>query len=359
MMPKHRKGETILGFFTEEEQLALRVERMIIHLVAHDDDKFIEQPEAPVQEEGFFKARILSEASDALHSFDEGSLIRPILESMARDETSFEAGGQRLARLFTQLHVKQATSGAFFVFQLGVDDSTRFYALIKYDYREVVELTKDTDGKSILRSIVQAFVKDRRAIQKICVVRLTNGVAEEMVSAADRMHVAPDLTDYFARYLGVSRSRTDEELSKRLEDAIRGSMTDLKGILPPGGVGNAIRRMKRALEGLIVVANDNVVEAALFAADNPDDEERRAHIEATVRKHLRKKKLDDVAFKPTAKTFHSRHREYVKTQEEVTIEWPAEQLGQSVVRDEDGGYIIFTVKTRQIVDDGTVPDKSG
>lgn len=346
-----------MAFFSEAEQERLRVGRMILHVVGRQDEPFVPEPEADVQEEGFFRARILAEAGDAVHAFTADSVVKPVLERMARDELGFEEGGRELARLFARDHVRTATSGAFFVFQLDVgDDRTRVYALIKYDYREVVELSQ-AEGRNVLRAIVQAFVKERKAIQKICVVRVTGGVAEPLVSAADRMHAAPDLTDYFARYLGVIRERSDAELSGRLNEAIRASMADVRDHLPQGGVPGAIRRMKESLRARDPVTNDDVVDAALHAAGRLDDERVRGTIEAKTRKHLRRQGLDEVSFTPAPGTFATRPREYVKTQEEIRIEYPAEQVGGAIVRQERDGLITFTITTNRIVEDGTLSDR--
>lgn len=326
---------------------------MIIHVIGLPDEPFAPSPELPVQEEGFFRSRILAEAGDAVHRFEGGSLVRPILERMGRDETTFEQGGQELAQLFARDHVRQATSGAFFVFQLENGSDTRFYALIKYDYREVVELSQE-NGRSMLRAILQAFVKERKAIQKICVARVVAGVAEAMVSAADRMHQAPDLTDYFARYLGVTRNRDDTELSDRLHEAMRASLQEVREHLPQGGVPAALRRMKQALQARNPVTNDDVVDAALHAANRPGDERVRAKIERKTRMHLRRRNLDDVTFQPEPRIFQLRPREFVRTAEEVRIEYPAEQLGQAIMRTDRDGVTTFTITTRRIVEDGTL-----
>lgn len=343
----------VLSFFTEEEQDQLRVSRMILHVIGRQDEAFAPEPEVPVQEEGFFRLRILDEAADAVHRFEEASLVRPILERMARADVTFEAGGQELAQLFARDHVRQAASGAFFVFELDAGPDTRFYALIKYDYREVVELLQQ-DGRSVLRAIVQAFVKERKAMQKICIVRLVGGVAQPMVSAADRMHQAPDLTDYFARYLGVIRDKTDAELSDRLHEAMRAALRDVSDNLPPGGVGAALRRMKQSLQARSPVTNDDVVDAALHAADRPTDERIATRIERKTRMHLRRQGLEEVAFAPEGRIFQLRPREFVRTAEEVRIEYPAEQLGENVVMTDRDGVTTITVTTRQIVEDGTL-----
>ena len=347
-----------MAFFSEAEIESLRVARMILHVVGQSEEDFIPQPEADVQEEGFFRARILAEAADAVHQFNTDSMVKQLLERMSRDDLTFEQGGQELARLFSRDHVKQATRGAFFVFELDVGDHSRVYALIKYDYREVVELSQ-AEGRNVLRAIVQAFVKERKAVQKICVIRVVNGEAQALVAAADRMHAVPDLTDYFARYLGVFRSRTNAELSDRLHTAMRASLNDVREHLPSGGVPTALRRVKQALQSRGSVTNDDVVDAMLHAAERPDDEQVIAKIQARTMRNLRQQRLEDVSFTPEPRIFQLRPREWVRTAEEVRLEYPTEQMGQNVNREERDGLITFTVTTRQIIDDGTVADRTG
>jgi hypothetical protein len=347
-----------LSYLFDEELGSLRVERMIIHVVGQRGADFVPQPEIEVQQEGFFRARIVSEAGDGVHTVAEDSPVKAILESMARDEFTFEAGGQQLARRFWDLHVKQSIAGAFFVIELRSDiDGSQLYAMIKYDYREAVELA-ETEGRSVLRAIVQAFVKERRAIQKFCLVRLRDGVADAVVSASDRMKEAPDLTDYFERYLGVSRSRSNDELSAKLNEALRGALEDVKQDLPRGDVGGAVARAKVALQGRATVTNDDVVDAVLHAADRPDDETVRARLEAATRRRLRKQNLQDVEFRPNRRSLQVQPRRYVRTAEEVRLEFPAEELGNTVIRQETPDGVVFTIRPSRLIEDGTLPDRA-
>lgn len=346
-----------MAYLTDEEIESLTVTRMIIHLVGQQEEEFAPRDEIPVQQEGFFRARIQSEAGDGVHTFLDSSAVRPILERMAQGELNFAEGGQQLARRFWDLHVRQSVSGAFFVIELrsGAAD-TVFYALIKYDYREAVELAND---QATLRAIVQAFVKERKAVQKFCLVRVKGGIAEDLVSASDRMKDAPDLTDYFERYLGVYRTRSDKELSDRLDEAIRGTMEEIRRHLPGGEVGEAIGKAKTALQGRNTVTNDDVVEAILHAADRPPAEDVRADIDRVTRKRLRRQSLHDVEFRPDPSSLKVRPRRSVKTAEQVKLEFPAEELNHTVFREQDGEVTTITIKTRKpLVEDGTLPNKA-
>lgn len=346
-----------MGYLTDKEIESLRVTRMIIHLVGQQDEEFAPREEIPVQQEGFFRARIQSEAGDGVHAFADTSAVKPVLEKMARGELEFEDGGQQLARRFWDLHVRQSVSGAFFVIELRTNATDAvFYALIKYDYREAVELAND---QSTLRAIVQAFVKEKKAVQKFCLVRVTGGAAAAHVCASDRMKDAPDLTDYFEKYLGVYRTRSDKELSDRLDEAIRGTMEEIRHLLPGRDVGGAVGRAKTALQGRNTVTNDDVVEAVLHAADRPTAEDIRADIDRVTRKRLRKQNLQDVEFRPDPDSLKVRPRRLVKTAEQVRLEFPAEEINHTVFREHDGELVTITIKTRKpLVEDGTLPNKT-
>ncbi|MFT9450274.1 hypothetical protein [Gluconobacter japonicus] len=347
-----------MSFLADDELDSLRVTRMIIHVVGHQDETFVPQPEIDVQQEEFFRARIIDEAGDGVHQFVDNSLIKPIIERMARGETSFQEGGQALAHRFWESHVRQSIKGAFFTLELRSElPGTLLYALIKYDYREAVELA-ETEGRSFLRAIVQAFVKERRAVQKFCLIRVCGGNVEEFVSASDRMKDAPDLTDYFERYLGVKRSRSNTELSQRLNEALRGSLEDIKDYLPSRDVGSAVARAKIVLQGRYTISNDDIVDAVMHAAQRPEDEQTRKRIETLTRRRLKRQNLQNVEFRPDRRTLQVQPRRVVRTAEEVRLEFPAEELGNTVLRQDTPNGVVFTIRSSRLIEDGTLPERS-
>ena len=349
-----------MGFLTEAEVATVRVTRMILHVVGRKDEVFAPAPETRVQEELFFRQRILEVAASGVHSFTDRSRVRPLLEAIASGGTTFEEGGQQLASLFFDFHVSQATSGAFFVFELrGEEPEVILYALVKYDYRSAVELSQQANGQSLLREIVQAFIKDKRAIQKFCLARVRDGRAGELVSASDRMKDAPDLTDYFERYLGVTRSRSTHELSRKLNEAMRQALRELRPFLPDGDDGEALKNAKAALRPRTIVGNDDVVDAILHAAGRPEDEDVRRRIDRVTRRKLKTGDLEDVAFQPDRRTLAQQPRRLVVTAEEVKLEYPEDQLNRSVTRREtDDGWEFTVVSRRPLVKDDTLSTKA-
>lgn len=350
-----------MSFLTDDEAMSLTVNRMILHVVGGDDDFEAQAEQGEIEHEQFFLERIRNAAVDGVHTFDATSDTKQRLERIARDEISFEDAGQELSRAFSQAHVGTSTAGAFFVFELGVPaQDTVLYSMVKYDYRNVLELVSKA-GRQSLRSIVQAFVTERRAIQKSCLVRVRNGHAEPLVSAFDRMGNSPDLTDYFRKFLGVRRTRSDEELSRNLNELLRSTLTACKDILPGRNVVAALERTKESLRGRPIVDESAMRDAIFVGGGSPDSEDARAELERTTTRELKKHRLAGVEFRPSSGVLAQRPRRQIKTAESVILSYPGEEEGRSVRKEQqsDGGWIITIRTQRDLVEDGTLPAKAG
>ena len=348
-----------MSFLSDAEAASLRIEHMILHVVG-GDGPFRPQPVLEnVEGAGFFLARIMDSASDAVHQFSEPSLTKECIARIASGLESFETGAQNLSHRFSTLHVGASTDGAFFVFQLGTSEpSVKLYSLIKYDYREAVELTR-RGGRNRLRQIVQAFVREKRAMQKSALIRVRGGLVEAAVSATDRMGSSPDLTEYFERFLEVSRHRDDVELSKRLNETLRHALEECKEILPDRDVVGALRRAKECLRGREAVSDDAVHEAILVAS-NPPSELERAQLERATRKFLRQNRLAGVTFRPDPAILRTSARRKVRTVEGVVLMYPGDQEDRAVTRQVGhNGAITITVRTNHpLEEDGTVTDQA-
>ncbi len=335
---------------------------MIVHVVAGGKEEFVPQPELPVDEDPhitFFLARILDAAVSPVHRFDEKSAVKSLLSKVAMGKMSFEAGGQELARLFKKDHVGSSSGGAFFVFELTNDDpEARFYSLIKYDYREAVELYAK-DGKNAFRQIVQAFVKEKRAIQKSCLIRVKNGVVSDDASAFDRMGTAPDLTDYFQKFLEVTRDRDNEELSARLIEVLKNTLRECKQHLPRKDLKSALQTARDSLAGRDEVDEDAIGEAIFLAAGRPE-ENIRVDFEKALARQLKSSKLTGVTFKPDPKVLKRSPRLRVRTAEDVLVEYPGDQENRSVKRAEDGkgGWIITITTAKELIEDDIADKKA-
>lgn len=351
-----------MSFFTDIELDSIAIKKMIVHVVSGKQE-FVPQLALPVEEDphiGFFLARIVDAAVSPVHTFVEKSSTKKLLADVAAAKTTFEAGAQELARRFKNDHVGSSSGGAFFVFELGTDDPTTvFYSLIKYDYREAVELY-DNDGVNAFRQIVQAFVKEKRAIQKSCLVRVMDKAVDSEVSAFDRMGEAPDLTDYFQKFLEVTRERDDQELSDRLGEVLRDTLKDCKDLLPNKDVVMALNLTKESLSGRVLVDDEAIREAVFIAAGNPK-EDVKAQIEKSLEKQLKSRRLTGVAFKPDPKSLKRAPRLKARTAEDVLIEYPGDQVDRTVFKEanQDGGWTITIKTTKELIENDFVGKRAG
>lgn len=348
-----------MSFLSDAELASLRIKKMILHVVG-GKEAFQPQPAMEgVEHIDFFLARIQDAAVSGVHRFEEKSGVKELLQQIAADTSTFEAGAQELSRRFSNDHVGSSRNGAFFVFELGTDDeNVTLFSLIKYDYAEAIELFSDK-GRNALRQIVQAFVRQKRAIQKSCLVRVRNGVVEDGVSAIDRMGESPDLTDYFQKFLEVVRDRDTKELSDRLSEVLRSTLQKCKAYLPNQDVPAALSATKDFLRGRENVDDEGIREALFVAAGRPA-EDARVEIDKVLTKQLKDKKLAGVSFRPDPATLRRAPRRKIQTAEGVLLVYPGEQENRAVTREkgESGGWTITIKTTEGLVVDGTLAERS-
>lgn len=350
-----------MGILGEIELTALSINKMTLHVVGDPDADFEEQPEfEEIEHSEFFLARLQDVDVAPVHEFAEASETKALIEGMARGDVSFEKGAQRLSRLFAKQHRGNSSDGAFFVFELSGDrDDDMVYALAKYDYSQAIERF-DKDGKSGLRQIVQAFIADRKAIQKSCFVRVVDGSANLLVSARDRTKQAPDLTDYFAAFLDVSRTRSDTELTKALDAAVLTILKNFKDVLPDRDVRAAYKATREALRQRDSLDNDAVVEAVVLSVGASSNEVLRTKLDKATRRVLKTSKLDGVNFKPDRSVFAVSKRQKVQTAEGVNLDYPGSLENNGVTRQAiPGGGTRFIIETaKDLVLDVPIAEKA-
>jgi hypothetical protein len=346
-----------MGFLTEQEAESLRLSRMSLHIVGGDGE-FEAQPELEVEHDDFLLQIIKDIASDGIYSFDDLSATKANIERMATAEVTFENGAQLLASDFFRLHVQSAKDGAFFVFELSVDDErTSIYALIKYDYSPVLEVVQG-DGPQKLRQILEAFANRKSAIQKSAVVRTRDGSVEAQISTRDRMgRPAPLLTDFFQNYLQVKRDRDDEQLTRDAKDVVRKSLQDNIEILPRGGFAASLSRANSVLRDAQQINETVINQAVWVGAGQPEDPEYVQKLEKAAAKHLTKARLTGINFAPARAALPRALKRTVTTDEGVRLEYSTDLVGQAVVVEGlPDGRTRFIVTTRNYRDD-VQPDR--
>lgn len=337
-----------MGFFADDELPALRITRMNFQVVG--EGNFEARPAMrTVEQADFFLDRILDVDVGAAFEFAERSTTRDLLHRMARGAVGFAPGAVALAEDFHGRHVGQSKPGAFFVFELECGAvGKKLYALLKYDYSEVLTLRR-ANAREQLQRVVQAFVKDKRALQKSALVRVVNGVVEAVVAVRDRAMKAPDITDFFSGFLGVLRNRDDVELNREALAAVNELAKQApEGTWPQGKV-HAIRTMRQALRDSAQISEDVALQAALVAAGRPQREEDIEVLRQLTERVWRRRKLRGLEFTPDAGVFQLAQRRRIKTVERIQLSYPDELTGVRVVTEAQAdGSTRITIHTEQI-----------
>lgn len=345
-----------MGFFTDEEIGSLRIENMILHVVGEGD--FVAEHARRVEHEEFFIDRIRDTDVAGVFSFNPASQTKGQLERIAARSDTFEAGTQALSREFARLHLGHVRDGAFFIFELSTrSQGGKIYSLIKYDYSEAIEQADDEQG--LLRRIVHAFIADKKAIQKSALIRVVNNIAEATLSARDRMKRQPDIGDYFAAFLDVTRTRNDQELNQQMVNVIRETLQSCQDVLPDRDVPRAFRRAKDVLRDRQEITEDAIADAILAAAGNPEDENTRADLQARTRRKVRSAKLEGLVFPPDRQVLRRPPLRRLKTTEGITLIYPDEADGAVVRRAlRPGGGETITIQTERVTEDRVVADNT-
>jgi hypothetical protein len=348
-----------MGFLTPTEIDSLRIARICLHIVGGEDE-FEPQPELPVEHDDFLLQILKEIASDSVYRFADISTTRGTVEGVARREQSFEESAQSLAADFCRFHKGRTRDGAFFVFELGVEDpDVNIYGLIKYDYSQALELVH-REGANGLRRIVEAFASDKSSIQKAALIRTVNGIATPAISTRDRMgRPAPNLTDFFQSYLQVVRDRSDQELTTEVREVVRTALTDHREHFQKGEMAVGIARAIDVLRNASEITEDVMRQAVWVGAGQPDDEAFKSNLEVSVNRLIRKKKLAGLSFTPHQESLPKTVRRRVQTQEGITIEYNTSLEGQAIRKEDlEDGTTRFIVTTRNY-SDGVISDRAG
>jgi len=345
-----------MGFLTDEEIGSLQIDNMILHVVG--EENFVAQQARVVEHEEFFIDRIHETDIDGVFEFEATSQTKRQVERIAARQIPFEEGAQELSREFSRLHLGNVRDGAFFVFELSTaQPNVRLYSLVKYDYNEVIEQSDDDQG--LLRRIVHAFIEDRKAVQKSALIRVVDNVTEDVISARDRVKRPPDIGDYFAAFLDVTRNRNDEELNQRAVEVVRETLRAVRDVLPNRDVARAFRHAKEILRDRQEITADAIGDAIIAAAGDPEDENIRSDIYSRTRRKVRSAKLEGLTFPPDRQVLRRPPLRRLKTTEGIVLVYPDEAGGGVVRRDPNarGGETI-TIHTARVTEDEVVPNNT-
>lgn len=234
-----------MAFFDEQQLAGLSIRRMAFHLVGPDEgDLVLLQATKPGHFESFFLDRIASVNAGRPYRFSDASATRERLGRITADPKVFQTESEELARDFQRGHSgKNASIGAFLVFELGYGAETAF-ALLKYDDETVLSyaFNEDAQGRKVvsLASIERTFVKNREALQKSALIRLTDDGRGDLI-VLDRRN-QQKVARYFESFLAADRQHEDDDLTAMLVKVTRDVIRKNKELVTEDVYRNTTKR---------------------------------------------------------------------------------------------------------------------
>lgn len=350
-----------MGFFTEDELASLTIVKMDFQVIG-DGDFTPRERMREVEHAEFFLERILAVDMAPVFTFQDDSRTKASLQKIASRSRQFATGAVDLANDFDRLHRGgQTGKGAFFSFELsGGRAETKLYAMLKYDYSEVLapsERRAGAQNTKQLRRIVEAFVKDKRALQKSALFRVVNGQAEVLIAAKDRAAKSPNITGFYSTFLGVTRERDDIELNKAVSDAVLEVLKSAPVNTWPEGKAIARATVVDILRRSVEINDDAIVNALFVAAGRPENENIVEDLKDLTMGVLRKKKIAGLEFPPNLDVLKAAAKRKIRTKEKISIEYPEslQDVRVTTVRKPDGSATI-TITTDKIESEEVVPE---
>ena len=237
-----------MAFLTEAERDALRIDRMVFHVVGPDleDPVLLAEFTPPIFTEFFIK-RIKTALGGNAYRFRPDSPVMAQLRSIAADAKAFLTVSEQLAHAFQHEHRRTTSAGVFFLFLLSTEEGKQLFALVKYDNDQVLKYDisdKDGQRKAILEEFTHAFSTKRESLQKIALVRF--GKEDGVLMVRDRSR--PDgISEYFEKFLHVRRDATPSESTRRTEKMLKEVFKEHKADLDPAIAKEGARRINEQL----------------------------------------------------------------------------------------------------------------
>lgn len=249
------------------------------------------------------------------------------------------------------------------LFALKTNGNNQLVAVIKYEHQQVVSYSyvKDTNGSPVLdadgnpvpdlKTLVETFTKDRKAMQKSAVIRFQNinssGGGTFSSSAVVIDHSSGryrDATQHFANFLDIRRALKPSELTKRLEDAAVEAIKAHRSEVPTEIAKAPKRHVRTAMSRLDGFDFEKPEEflGAVLQGVSPDSK-----ILKTFKSKLASKNISTEAFKFEGATPPPAEYRRVVTNEGVTLLFSAghEEKKNVEIQDEENGGVKITIRT--------------
>lgn len=335
-----------MPFMTEAQQQAIRIERMIFHVVGKEPGRplLLDQVVAVGSYEAFFADRIRDTLKGAVYQFLPIAGTRDALARAAVGQQEFVLETQNLANRFQALYEADGrlSNGVLVILQFMAGEE-RLFDILKFDHDPAVGYDIQVNAGhrvAVLGAISRHFSRHKEAVQKSALVRIDDAGGGE-VCAIDRSS-SIDITGPFQAFLDVKRKFEHAELTTRMFNVLYRVGMKHQDDLDPDVVKSLRHRVREALTrlGNFTPGQSSELKAAVFgplASDHP--------VHASFAKELERNNMTDETIEFDPQVLPRTSRLLKETREGIQVFIPEQEKDRVDFVPGDGGESYLRVRT--------------
>lgn len=339
---------------SQAEKDSFKIKRFIFHIIRKEELNpiFLDEVILDSMQTKFFQERFADVSQGTQFEFNDKTTsdvfknCKLIIDSPAEN---FLNVSRDLTASFKNHHKKTTNDGVFITALVSVVDKTDLIFLIKLDNRKVYEyLIKDR--KAIMQEIKNTFVEDKRAVQKIAIINITEYRVWDVLAYDRNPSPSKAIRDYFADFLAVHERETPSVLTTKTIREIRKWANANKTSLaqePSSYKKRCIEYLRNHTE----VRFSDLINMVILE----EDLQKKKTQQKSLKKHLEEVGLYGQSFKPNPGSIKDEEKKTVfQTAEGVKIEWEgksnAEEVNVSIPSNPDSndGFYHITIKSSSI-----------
>lgn len=308
---------------TQAEKDSFKIKRFIFHIIKQDELNpiFLDEVVLDKEQSIFFQDRFSDASQGTQFEFNDKktSEVYKNCKAIIDDpEKNFLSVSKDLTASFQTHHKKTSNDGVFITALVSVMDKTDLIFLIKLDNRKVYEYLIQ-NKKAVMQEIKNTFVEDKRAVQKIAIVNVSDFRVWDALAFDRNPSSGKAITDFFANFLAVHERETPYVLTGQVVSAVRQWAIANKSFLDPSQeVSSYKNRCIDYLRNANQVRSKNLIETVIY----DDNSERAKRLRRSLKSFLQDKGLEGQVFIPNSKALDKATTKNIRrTAEGVKIEW--------------------------------------
>lgn len=339
----------------QAEKDSFKIKRFIFHIIRQSELNpiFLDEVVLTKEQMVFFQDRFGEVSQGTQFEFNDKTTsdVYKNCKGIINDpEKNFFEVSRDLTASFKTHHKKKTTNDGVFITSLvSVMDKADLIFLIKLDNRKVYEyLVKDR--KAIMQEIKNSFVEDKRAVQKIAIVNVSEYRVWDVLAFDRNPGTGKSITDFFANFLSVHERETPSKLTEKTISEVRKWAINNRDILDTNEETSTYKnRCVDYLKNTSSVKFKDLVDRVTY----DENEERRKKLKKSLKSHFEDVGLYGQTYPPNQGTLNKAETKHIrKTAEGVKIEWEGNAKDVNVIipntPDANDGYYNISIRTRNV-----------